>query len=217
MLHGTYQKIAVVGIVVCLLLIYALSRHKKGHEGIFLLHEQVYYNDKQKLDLPFKQNDEQQSNLQHGEVNTTTDKQQDTTSPAVTHIVKIDRSLLNLAKNQTQFDKFVDNLSPSQVEDLVAQIVGENNLTTRKAQEEFLKCAGILTLRQVYAPYPNTPIPMFPSQQQCKKMLFKNSGPVVALSSVRGQETLGYVNYWNQPQAFTLVLSIVIQRTLKQE
>ena len=188
MFHGTYQKIGVLGILVCVVLIYMscqLIRHNSGQK-IFFVHEQLDYNDKPQLDLPFKQNNERQPNLPSSEVDST-DRQQPTISHVpVTHIVQIDRHLLDLAKNQTQFDKYVHNLSPSQVEDLLLQIVGENNLTTRKAQEEFLKCAGILTLRQVYAPYPNLPIPMFPSQQYCKKMSFKSSGPVVALSSVPG-------------------------------
>ena len=202
MFHGTYQKIALLGILGCVVLIYALSSYHSKGQRILLLHEQLYYSDKQKLDdLSFKQNDDgQQPNSLHVEVDNvkvdnvevdnvevdSTVEQQHTASPTVTHMVKIDRPLLNLAENQIEFDKFVDNLLPSQVKDLVTQIAGENNLTTRKAQEEFLKCAGILTLRQVYAPYPNIPIPMFPSQQHCKKMSFKNSGPVVALSSVPG-------------------------------
>ena len=61
-----------------------------------------------------------------------------------------------------------------------------SSLTSRKVQEEFLKCGGMLKLRQLKDPLPETPIPVIPSHQHCKKISFKNLGPVVSLSSVPG-------------------------------
>ena len=60
------------------------------------------------------------------------------------------------------------------------------NLNTRKAQQEYLKCAGIQTLRSTKDSPLNPPIPIPSNNQNCKKMSFKSSGPVVALSSIPG-------------------------------
>ena len=110
------------------------------------------------------------------------------------HIAKIDQQLLDLAKN-VDFNtsvtvgkvyKYIAKVfSPSQVTNLVARMVDVANLSA-KAQKEFLYCAGLVVLRNLNGSQPKTPIPAPPSLQHCKKMSFKNSGPVIALSSVPG-------------------------------
>ena len=100
--------------------------------------------------------------------------------------VKIDQVLLSLSKKDSKFKDYITkNLSSSQIEGLLQQM-GVNNLTSRKAQNQFLTCGGMLTLRRLKGPDPQTPLPVIPSHQHCKNMSFKNSGPLVTLSSFPG-------------------------------
>ena len=100
--------------------------------------------------------------------------------------VKIDQVLLNLSKKDSKFKDYITkNLSSSQIEGLLQQM-GVNNLTSREAQNQFLTCGGMLTLRRLKDPDPQTPLPVIPSHQHCKNMSFKNSGPLVTLSSFPG-------------------------------
>ena len=134
-------------------------------------------------------------NRQHSMPTEEAKDQQSTLSSEVTRVEKIDQQLLDLAKNVdfntsisvTKFYKYVANtLSSSQVTNLVARMVDITNLTSEKVQKQFLFCAGIVILRNLNGSQPKSPITAPPSLQHCKKMSFKNSGPVVALASVPG-------------------------------
>ena len=161
-----------------IIVIYGLRKliHYNIEQDLLLVHKTVYHADKiekQSTSLP-----EVTSLPKVKQVN---NKQQHNSN-----FVKIDDFLLNLVKNGSIFKDYVGNLSSPQVESLVKQIE-VSNLTSRKVQEEFLACGGISILRQLKGPDPQTPIPVIPSHQHCKKMSFKkNSGPVVSLSSVPG-------------------------------
>ena len=200
MFHGTYQKLA-LRVLLLTVVIYVLTKlvQLSGGQQIYLVHRQFYYDDKQHLQhVEVKYNDQQQSSLPMAETTSSNETQlqlppgeiniinkQPNLSPIVTHLVKIDQHLLNVAHNQPKFDEYVDSLSSSQVKDLVTQTFGMSNLTSSKAQMAFLKCAGMLALKW-HGSQPKSPISLPPSQQHCKKMSFKNSGPVVALASFPG-------------------------------
>ena len=94
---------------------------------------------------------------------------------------------------QDTVDKFTEyvesNLSSSQVDyliDLMTQMVHVSSLMSRKARKKFLECAGLVTLRELKGSQPKSPISVPPSQQNCRNMSFKNSGPIVALASIAG-------------------------------
>ena len=100
--------------------------------------------------------------------------------------VKINQVLVSLSEKDSIFKNYIaKNLSSSQVEDLLQQM-GVNNLTSRKAQNQFLQCGGMLTLRRLNGLDPQTSILGIPSHQHCKNMSFKSSGPLVSLSSIPG-------------------------------
>ena len=204
MFNGTYQRIT-IKVLALTLVIYALIKlvtRLSGEQPFYLLHRQFYHDEKLKqvfLAGVLKQSNENEINLSAGEVkqgttlepNSSTKKvnmnqQQPTTLPAVTHLVETDQQLLSLANNNKKFFGHINNLSPSQVEDLTTQMLGVNNLTTFEAQLNFLKCSGRFILRQLHGSQPNSPISMPQSHQHCKKMSFKNSGPIVVLASVPG-------------------------------
>ena len=133
--------------------------------------------DKQPSNLPTKKLEQKQSMDKQD-----SKKQQNSANQSV----KIDQDLLSLSKKKSKFKDYITkNLSSSQVEGLL-QRMGVNNLTSRKAQNQFLTCGGMLTLRRLKGPNPQTPLPVIPSHQHCKNMSFKNSGPLVTLSSFPG-------------------------------
>ena len=148
-------------------------KHDKGQD-LPLVHETVYHTDKI---------EKQSTSLPVSEVRKVNIKRQQ--NSISNSFVKIDSFLLNLIKNGSKFKNYVSNLSSPQVESLIKQIE-VSNLTSRKAQEEFLVCGGISIFRRLKGPDPETPIPVIPSHQHCKKMSFKNSGPIVSLSSIPG-------------------------------
>ena len=172
MFQGTYKKILLV-VLLFAVVIYGL-RKVAQYNTTFSLHEKLA------LKVNLNQINRQQPNLQPGIVKQSNEKPQ-----SLSNLIKIDQFTLNLVKNLSKFSAYLEHLSSLQVEDLVRQL-GVSNLTSRKVQEEFLKCGGMLTLRQLKDPLPETPIPVIPSHQHCKNMSFKSSGPVVSLSSVPG-------------------------------
>ena len=87
---------------------------------------------------------------------------------------------------QTSGKEYVNSLSSSQVKYMVTQMLGVNNLTSRKAQEQFIECAGTKILKELDLSQLNSSIPIPASQQHCKQMSFKSSGPIVALASYPG-------------------------------
>ena len=139
----------------------------------------------------------QQPNFPSEEVNVHVTQQSDLPTgekSTLAHIDKIDQQLLDLAKNVdfntsvtvSKVYKYISNtFSPSQVTSLVARMVDVANLSA-KAQQQFLYCAGLVVLRNLNGSQPKTPIPAPPSRQHCRKMSFKTSGPVIALSSCPG-------------------------------
>ena len=138
-----------------------------------------------------KQDDKKQSTPPPTEKAKQDDKKQPTsppkqqpTSPVDTSL-KSDSEFVKFSLAQSNFGTYVDHLPASQVERLV-RLMGVTNLNTRRAQQEYLKCAGIFTLRSMKDSLPNPPIPVPSNHQDCKKMSFKTSGPVVALSSIPG-------------------------------
>ena len=206
MFQGTYRKV-VLTVLLITIVIYGLSKlvQYNKEQQLPLLDKDIYYSDKQRLNdqhinmspgevkVSFKyepnlptaeveQSNEKQPTLPGGVKNSDKKKH---SSQSADNLVKIDQMLVNLTKNQSKFYNYITHLSSSQVEDLVRQL-GVSNLTSRKVQEQFLKCGGMLTLRRLQGPQPETPIPVIPSHQKCKKMSFKSSGPLVSLSSVPG-------------------------------
>ena len=200
MQQGTYKRIVLTAWLLTIV-IYGLSKLAHHSEGwqLYLLQEEFHYSDKPQLKLPLEEvkysndkqptlppeedvekSDKKQPNLLSGEIKQSSKQQY---SPPL--VVKIDQFLLNLVKNQSKFYSYIKHLSSSQVEDLVRQL-GVSSITSRKGQEEFLKCGGMLTLRWLKDPHPEAPIPVIPSHQRCKKMSFKSSGPLVSLSGVPG-------------------------------
>ena len=178
MFQGTYRKILLTALLLTVV-IYGL-RKLSQYNTTFSLHKNLAPEVNPNKLTEAQVNYKHQPNLLPGEVKQNNGKPQSANDP-----VKIDQFLLNLVKNQSKFYNYIEHLSPLQVEDLVRQL-GVSNLTSRKSQEEFLKCGGMLTLREVKNPQPETPIPVIPSHQRCKKMSFKSSGPLVSLSSVPG-------------------------------
>ena len=149
-----------------------------------LLSKETKHGTKEKLSLlpqDVKQSDQEQSSL----------------SRAVTHVTEIDQQLLKLAKNVdfimpetvAIFNRYIKGLSSSQVNgliDMITQTVDVSNLKSGKAKDQFLDCAGLVTLRDLKDSQLESPISLPPSHQHCKKMSFKNSGAVVALISYPG-------------------------------
>ena len=189
MFQGTYPKILLT-ILLLTIVVYGLSKlaHYNTERQLFSLYKITL----QKVTL----NSNQQRNRSPGEIKVSYKHQPNLppekvkqsnkhSSQSAKNLVKIDHFLLNLVKNQSEFDDYIKHLSSSQVEDLVRQL-GVSSITSRKGQEEFLKCDGILTLRQLKDPHPETPIPVIQSHQHCKKMSFKSLGPLVSLSGVPG-------------------------------
>ena len=109
-------------------------------------------------------------------------------------VVEINQHLLNLSegvnfeapRTLTNVNKYVANLSSSQVKDAVAQMVEVSSLTSRVAQEQFLTCTGLVMLKKSNTLQTKSSISMPPSHQHCKTMSFKSSGPTVALVSYPG-------------------------------
>ena len=138
-----------------------------------------------------KQDDKKQPNSSPTEKAKQGDKKQPTTPPKqpptapVDTTLKSDSEFVKFSLAQTNFGTYVDHLPASEVERLV-RLMGVTNLNNRRTQQEYLKCAGIFTLRSMKQPLPNPPIPVPSTNQNCKKMSFKTTGPVVALSSIPG-------------------------------
>ena len=102
--------------------------------------------------------------------------------------VKVVRHLINLndSAHDVKFKSYVKNLSSSQVNDVV-KYMGVGGLTSRKSQEQFLKCAGMkLLLKQLKDKPPNSSIQIPLSFQHCKNMSFKSSKSRALLESVAG-------------------------------
>ena len=116
-----------------------------------------------------------------------TDKQNQPATPAVNYTVMDDHDLLETAfvHDQPFYGKYLQTLPASVIERLAA-LFGVGNLTTRYSQEQFLKCAGISTLRWLKAVPQELPVHLPLSRQHCKKMSFQASGPSVALVSYPG-------------------------------
>ena len=102
---------------------------------------------------------------------------------ATFNTTKLDPYLVTLASDGEKFREVFKKFSPLQVNNMVTQMFGMSNLTSRKAQEEFLTCAGVKILKEAN---PNSSIQIPPSYQHCKKMSFKKSGPTVTLVSYPG-------------------------------
>ena len=137
--------------------------------------------DKQQSKLPATNVEQKQSTLLPKDKQDSKQQQNSAIQP-----VKIDQVLVSLSKKDSKFKNYITkNLSSSQVEDLLQQM-GVNNLTSRKAQNQFLQCGGMLILRRLNGLDPQTSISLIPSHQHCKNMSFKSSGPLVSLSSIPG-------------------------------
>ena len=99
--------------------------------------------------------------------------------------------LVDLSYSQAKFHAYVQSLSSSQVTDVIKWI-GVNNLTMRKSQENFLRCAGIGRFRKLRGKnvecqhLPSLSLIQSSQVQRCKNMSFQQSGPIVALSSIPG-------------------------------
>ena len=156
MFQGTYKRISLT-ILLLIIVMYGVKKLIYYREG-WQLYLEIHYSDKLQHKLPLQKirhsnekllslppkemvnGDKKQPNLLLGEIKQSRSKQQQL-SPLL-----VKQSLLNLVKNQSKFYNYMEHLSPLQVEDLVRQL-GVSNLTSRKSQEEFLKCGGMLTLR----------------------------------------------------------------------
>ena len=116
-----------------------------------------------------------------------TDKPKQPATPPVNYTVMGDHDLLvtAFAHDQPFYGKYLQTLPASVIERLTA-LFGVGNLTTRHSQEQFLKCAGIATLRWLKTVPQELPVHLPSSRQQCKKMSFQASGPSAALVSYPG-------------------------------
>ena len=76
--------------------------------------------------------------------------------------------------------RFVSSLLPLQVQTLFREMKLEKTFKSEIARRQFLKCPA----KQLVLSNFSVRIP--PTHQHCKKMSFKNSGPVVALASYPG-------------------------------
>ena len=210
MFQRTYQKVA-IQILLLIIVIYGLIKlfHYNDEGKLYILNGQFYYSDKHQPNLPsgvlkysnetqqglksdtdlsdkqpnsisekVQDNDEKQPNLLHREVNYN-DKQQLILPP------EFDWHLVHLSDNQTKFKQYTETLSASQIKDLDRQM-GISNLTSAKAQKQFLQCTGLFLLRELKGKQLKSPLRVPPSSQHCKHMSFKASGPIVALSSFPG-------------------------------
>ena len=106
-----------------------------------------------------------------------------------TNGLNIFQNLVDLSYNPIKFHAYTQGLSSSQITSVV-RWMGVDNLSMRKSQEEFLRCAGIGRFRKLrgkrvkchHLSYLNLP----QSSQHCRNMSFQRSGPIVALSSIPG-------------------------------
>ena len=145
------------------------------------------------LEVDELSSEKRQPNLLSREVRYIYEQQPDssTTTP---NIVEMYHHLLGFDKyekyddlnSQTSGKEYIESLPSSQVSYMVTQMVGVSNLTSRKAKEQFLKCAGFTILQELELSQLNSTIPIPESQQHCKQKSFKSSGPVVALVSYPG-------------------------------
>ena len=86
-----------------------------------------------------------------------------------------------LRRSRPRLKAYLESLSPLQTNDVIKQI-GVSNLTLKISQQQFLNCSGIAILGGPLKSSVSIP----PSHQNCKKMSFKSSGPIVALGSFPG-------------------------------
>ena len=92
--------------------------------------------------------------------------------------------LIKLAyNNKDKFINIVKQLSSSELDDVLLKQMGISNLTSKRAQIGFIECPGVFLLQKLKGKQTNSPVPIPPSHQQCKKMSFKKSGPLVRLVS----------------------------------
>ena len=207
MFQRTYQKKA-VQVLLLIVVIYVLIKllHHTDVEQIYMFNGQFFYSDRHQrslfkynnetlqgltfeLDLGDKQQpklpskkiqdtDEKQRSLLHRKVNCN-DQQQIILPP------EFDWHLVQLSDNKTKFNKYVQSLSAFRVKDLIRQM-GISNLTLIKAQKQFLQCTGFFLLSELKGKNPSPPICIPKVGNRCKHLSFKDSGPVVALSSFQG-------------------------------
>ena len=85
--------------------------------------------------------------------------------------------------HQRPFHKFLDNLSDSQVDDIIRQ-ANVKNLTTQDARRQFIYCSIFSLVRRKGAPSDHVEFPR--SAQKCNKMSFQDSGTPIALVSFPG-------------------------------
>ena len=128
---------------------------------------QVYYRNDQKSPLTIDELE------QYNNKPTKFKRHKSSLSPSQTH-----DELEQHINKSTKFKRYVSSLSPSQTQAKTSEM-GFYNLTTEAAQRQFLKCAGSSILY-------NSSVHIPPTHQHCKKMSFKNSGPVVILGSFPG-------------------------------
>ena len=173
--QGMFQSLKVLLIASLLVLVmYELAQVCKEHP---LLCEDISYDD-----------EKYQINLSPGKVRYSDEWQQHKLQGA-TNGLNIFQNLIDLSNNQAKFYAYVQSLSSSQVSDVV-NWMGMINLTKRKSQEKFLRCAGIGPFRKLRGKHVNcqhlSSLSLLQSSQRCKNMSFQRSGPIVALSSVPG-------------------------------
>ena len=110
-----------------------------------------------------------------------------TTTQTVSPALSITMSqLIKVARKCTYrkpFQKYVNNLSYFQIDDIIRQ-VKVKNLTSVSAKQQFIHCAVYLLVRRKDASSDHVVLPG--SFQKCKKMSFQRSGLPVALVSYPG-------------------------------
>ena len=145
----------------------------------------LFYNDNVHLYLPHVKvhHSEQQISLQYTRAKDHNTEQQ---QPLSQDTVKIVQHLVDISNYANKLRNYVPTLSPSQTEQVVKWL-GFTNLTSKMAQEKFLGCAAIGMFRQLKGKQlKSSSIHIPQSHQHCKKMSFKSTGPIVALSGFPG-------------------------------
>jgi len=100
-------------------------------------------------------------------------------SRAISNVEVNDSYFVVLGWNQSRLKRYLHSLSPLQATDVIRQM-GANNLVSKLSQEQFLNCP----IKKLSQQLNSRRIP--PSHQNCKKMSFQISGPIVALGSIPG-------------------------------
>ena len=111
--------------------------------------------------------------------NTTTQ----TVSPALSITMSQFKKVALKYIHQQPFQKYVNNLSYFQIDDLIKQ-VKVKNLTSIRAKQQFIYCTVYALVTKKGAPSDHVVLP--DSSQKCKKMSFQRSGLPVALVSYPG-------------------------------